>query len=84
MNSHHLHPGYPWFYPDNGDTPFPVDLHYHITYGIQVGLSLFPGVILLALGEIFKASPGYRNGVPPLQCKAGNADGIESNPFFII
>jgi hypothetical protein len=47
-----------------------------------VGHCLFPGVILLALSEIFKASPGYRNGIPPLPYKKGNTDGIESNPFF--
>jgi hypothetical protein len=56
-------------------------LRIHITYGVPVGFSLFPGVILLALGEIFNPSPGYRNGVPPLPSKAGNAGGIESNPF---
>ncbi len=54
MDSHHLNPGYPWFYPDDGDMPFPVDLHYHVTYCV-------PGVALsyswrdtLAVGEIFK------------------------------
>jgi hypothetical protein len=59
-------------------------LRIHITYGVPVGFSLFPGVILLALGEIFNASPGYRNRVPPLPYKKVNTDGIKSNPFFLL